>query len=81
VEALADCSTLSGWIDTRTMTWPKFEVNAALPRRVTGLEHLDPILVVFGEDWWLKLACPWRGTIASVRSTGSTQAWRTRRGT
>jgi hypothetical protein len=48
------------------VSWPKDKVNAALPLRVTGLDYNDPILSVFGDDWFLKLACPWRAVISAV---------------
>ena len=48
------------------MTWPKTKINARLPRRVTGIEYNDPILVLFGDGWFLKLSCPWSGFIAGA---------------
>lgn len=46
--------------------WPREKINARLPRRVVGIEYNDPILVVFGEGWFLKLACPWSGSIGPL---------------
>jgi hypothetical protein len=39
------------------------EVLVALPVRVEGIEVQDPVLVLFGEQWSLTVACPWSGTV------------------
>lgn len=55
------------------MTWPAERIEARLPRRITGIEYNDPILIFSGDDWFLKLACPWSGVIA-----GTTVDWESR---
>ncbi|RMI14432.1 hypothetical protein [Cellulomonas triticagri] len=37
----------------------------ALPLPVEGVEIQSPILTLFGREWNLTVACPWRGRIGS----------------
>lgn len=42
------------------------ELLQALPARVLGVEVQDPVLVLFGDDWSLTVACPWEGNVGGI---------------
>ncbi|MCL2090148.1 MAG: hypothetical protein FWH11_02790 [Micrococcales bacterium] len=35
-------------------------ILSALPLNISGVEVVDPVVTLFGEDWSLNLMCPWK---------------------